>query len=751
MVAGSAIRAGRAFVELFADDSALVRTLRRAENHIIRFGEKIKTIGRHLATLGIAASIPLVSATNTYAKFDDAMRAVKAVTGAVGKEFDMLTEKAKYLGRTTSFTAIQVAGAMLELGRAGFAPKEIDDSIASVLNLARATKTDLSEATRIASSSLRAFNLPAEDMTRVCDVMVAAANTSAQTLEDLGHSMAYCAPIAEKYGLTLEQTCKAIGALSNYGIKASQAGTTFRRILVNMADKDIQKQLKRLGVTVKDIKTGNMRDVATVLKDLGVATQNMARGKKLTLFKDIFGVWAMAGGASLTAASFERLYNAIDDAGGVAARTAKEMDSGIAGSLRMLWSAVEGVAIAIGEALNPVLQPLVDWLTKAASGLVVFITNNKQLVVSIAKTVASVLGIGVALFSVGLGFIAVGKIIGLVAVSIASIGRIFLGAFDIVLGGLAAISFVGKSFVSVFSKIASTITSVAKTLAAGIRISYLVLAKLGAIAFTIIGGVLRGVMALAAGIVGAFGLIIRVAFAVAATAIPIIMSIASTLSTVLMTCITAVVSAIGTIMSALAPLFSLVLSALAPFITTCILSLQMIGGAILISVASVAYVVASAFVAVEAMIVSACSAIITTVISAFSALGAMIVSTLAPIITVVVGFCTSVFTAIGAVITAAFATVVSLIGSAMLSVMAYVVGVMSSLVAAASFAIASVITTIGSVIAGALAAMSPIIVVLLTIATAVGAVYMMIAALSYIGSVISDVFLRTVDLIGKCL
>ena len=96
------------------------------------------------------------------------------MTGAVGEEFDKLTEKAKYLGRTTSFTASQIAGAMLELGRAGFAPQEIDDSIASILNLARATKTDLSEATRIASSSLRAFNLPAEETGRVCDVMVAA-------------------------------------------------------------------------------------------------------------------------------------------------------------------------------------------------------------------------------------------------------------------------------------------------------------------------------------------------------------------------------------------------------------------------------------------------------------------------------------------------------------------------------------------------------------------------------------------------
>ena len=345
MPAAGTIRAGRAFVELFADDSALVRTLRRAENHVIKFGKNIKAIGLSLTALGFSMGLPFAGAVKTYAQFDDVMRAVKAITSAVGVELELLTEKAKFLGRTTSFTTSQIAGAMLELGRAGFAPKEIDNSIQGILDLARATKTDLSETTRIAASALRAFNLPAEEMTRICDVMVAATNNSSQTLEDLGHSMAYCAPIAEKYGLSIEQTCKAIGALSNYGIKASQAGTTFRRIMINLSDRRIQKRLQGLGVAVQDIRTGEMREVASVLKDLGAATAKMAKGDKLTLFKEVFGVWALAGGASLTTAEFERLYNAVDKAGGVARRTAKEMDSGLAGSLRMMWSAVEAVAI----------------------------------------------------------------------------------------------------------------------------------------------------------------------------------------------------------------------------------------------------------------------------------------------------------------------------------------------------------------------------------------------------------------------
>jgi TP901 family phage tail tape measure protein len=192
---------------------------------------------------------------------------IKASVGANEKEFERLTEKAKLLGRTTSFTATQVAAAMLEFGRAGFDPDMIDVAIASLLSLARATGTDLPIATEIAVNSMYSFELGAGDMRRVCDVMVAAANGAAMTFADLGDSMSYCAPIAKEYGLTLEDTCKLIGALSNYGIKASQAGTTFRRILTNLADADIQKQLRSLGVAVVDMNTGKMRVVSAVLRD----------------------------------------------------------------------------------------------------------------------------------------------------------------------------------------------------------------------------------------------------------------------------------------------------------------------------------------------------------------------------------------------------------------------------------------------------------------------------------------------------
>jgi len=200
MPSGRAIRAGRAFVELFADNSKLVRGLRAARAKIRAFGQRLQNIGTRIAATTAAMAVPVGIAVRTFAGFEDQMAQVRAVTGAADSDFEKLTQRAKELGRTTSFTAAQVAGAMTELGRAGYKPAQILDAIGPALNLARATSTDLPRAAEIASAAMRGFGLTAKDTTYIADVLTATANNSAQGLEDIGESLKYVAPLAKEAG-----------------------------------------------------------------------------------------------------------------------------------------------------------------------------------------------------------------------------------------------------------------------------------------------------------------------------------------------------------------------------------------------------------------------------------------------------------------------------------------------------------------------------------------------------------------------
>ncbi|MBN2581478.1 MAG: phage tail tape measure protein [Planctomycetes bacterium] len=434
MANSTAIRAGRAFVELFADDSKLVRGLRRAEKKLKAFGDSVRNLGLKMAGIGAAMLGPLAIAGRIFSGFDDQMRTVKAVTGATAEEFDRLTEKAKLLGRTTSYTAAEVAAGMTELGRAGFAPDEIDAAIAHVLNLGRATGVDLAEAAGIAGASLRAFGLEAGQIGRVADVLTATANGSAQSISELGESMKYAAPVAATYGMSLEDTSKALGALANFGIKGSMAGNTLKRVMLQLANTDVQKTLGWLGVGVMD-QAGNLRNVSDVLIDIGKAMDQMGQGQRVSMLSELFGDRAIAGAAKLTGAAFDRLNESIDNASGTAARTAEEMDAGIGGALRRLWSAVEGIALAVGDALAPVVSDLADKLSAAAGYVTAFLVENRELIVTVAKIAAGILAAGVALTILGTLIGGVGSALGVLATIATGVGSA-LALVGTILGAL---------------------------------------------------------------------------------------------------------------------------------------------------------------------------------------------------------------------------------------------------------------------------------------------------------------------------
>ncbi|MGD9856509.1 MAG: hypothetical protein AB7U20_16300, partial [Planctomycetaceae bacterium] len=81
MASSQGIRAGRAFVELFADDTKLVRGLKAAEKRLKAFGAGVQSIGTKLFGLGTAAVAPLLATTNVFASMGDQLAKMSARTG----------------------------------------------------------------------------------------------------------------------------------------------------------------------------------------------------------------------------------------------------------------------------------------------------------------------------------------------------------------------------------------------------------------------------------------------------------------------------------------------------------------------------------------------------------------------------------------------------------------------------------------------------------------------------------------------
>ena len=211
----------------------------------------MRAFGAVGASVGLAVSTPIGLALKSYADFDDQMRKVRAVTQANDQDLETLTDTAKELGRTTSFTADEVAGLMVQLGRAGFDPSQIEQMTGSVLDLARATGTDAPMAAGVMATAIRQFNLDAGQASRVADTLTVAANGSFNSIETLAESLTYAGPVAADLGMSIEETAAILGTLGNVGIQGSMAGTAIRRLLMLTAAE--AKRMNRIfGVEFKD-------------------------------------------------------------------------------------------------------------------------------------------------------------------------------------------------------------------------------------------------------------------------------------------------------------------------------------------------------------------------------------------------------------------------------------------------------------------------------------------------------------------
>ena len=396
------IRAGGAFVEITARDGAFMKGLGAAQGKLRAFAASCQSIGSSLLAVSAGMVAPFGLAASAFGSFDDAMRSVQAVTGSTGAEFDALSAKARALGASTSYTAKEAADAMGALGRSGFKSGQIDDAISSVLSLARATGTDLARSADIVSNALNMFGLSAGNASDAADVLVATANNSAQTLDDLFEALKMVGPQAKAAGYDIRETSAALGILANVGIKGSMAGNAVKRALQQFADPATQGKLAAIGVAVKDAE-GNLRALPDIFRDLAVKMNALPTADKLALAKDIFDVRASGAGLAL-AANAEQLdafLAKLRDVTGAASDTATAMDAGLGGSLRILKSAVEAVQLALGKAIEGPLKEWVDWAKNGATALAAWIERHQKLAAAIGAVAVSFAGFTVGVKVLG--------------------------------------------------------------------------------------------------------------------------------------------------------------------------------------------------------------------------------------------------------------------------------------------------------------------------------------------------------------
>ena len=175
-MAGGAIRAGRAFVEIFADNTRLIRGLRTAQRRLRNFGGSVRSMGAQLLGIGGIAAAPLAAAVNAASELEETMNKFNVVFGANAAAVKSWGDDfAGQVGRSKTQIADFLASTQDLFVPLGFDPKQAAEMSKSVTGLA---------------VDLASFNEKVSDQ---------------QALDDLQAALTGSGEVMKKYGVVLNE------------------------------------------------------------------------------------------------------------------------------------------------------------------------------------------------------------------------------------------------------------------------------------------------------------------------------------------------------------------------------------------------------------------------------------------------------------------------------------------------------------------------------------------------------------------
>lgn len=408
------IKAGRAFVLIEAVDKT-ARVFGKVYANFMKLGRDLSRLGQDIMMKSMAALFPTAISLKVYKDFDDAMKKVEARSRGTGREMDVIRQQAKKLGRETAFTAAEIGNLQAILAQKGFTRSQIPKATVPIMTLARAAGEgfdageDAENATRLVTGALKAWRMETGKAGEVADMFTAAVNGSSFTLQELITSLQYAGPVAAEFNLSLADTLATLGMMRDLEIDPSIAGTAFRNMQLYMTSTKGQDDFNAVlqeatGNTISFVDAaGNLRPLPDLIFAIGKASEHMGSAMKMNMLGELFGVRAVVPASALQHGieGFARLHTEITTSTGLSVKAMAKMEAGIGGAWRRFTSAAEGMALAVGEALEPALMDLEKKVSELMTSFASWTHNNSEAVIQVLMLVSASFALGVALTAVG--------------------------------------------------------------------------------------------------------------------------------------------------------------------------------------------------------------------------------------------------------------------------------------------------------------------------------------------------------------
>lgn len=303
------LRAGRDGEQAFMNVQRALSTasvqINKANGLLGEFWVTLKNTARwQISSTALHAFVGSLQTAYGYAKnLDESLNNIRIVTGHNIEYMDKFAEKANKAAKALSSTTLDYTNASLIYYQQGLSDEEVSKRTEVTLKMANAAGESAEKISDQLTSVWNNFAKGSDNLEHYADAMVRLGAVTASSTDEIVDGVQKFASVASTIGLSFDNAAAALATITattreSADVVGTALKTLFARIQgLNLGEtlddgttvNKYSEALLKVGVNIKDA-NGNLKDMDTLLDEIGNRWQTLERDEKTALAQTVAGV-----------------------------------------------------------------------------------------------------------------------------------------------------------------------------------------------------------------------------------------------------------------------------------------------------------------------------------------------------------------------------------------------------------------------------------------------------------------------------
>ena len=234
---------------------------------------------------------------------NESLNRIQIVTGQNTQEMAKFAEQANKSAKALSSTTVDYTDAALIFYQQGLKGKDVTDRTDTVIKMANVTKESAEDVSSQMTAIWNNFYDGSESLEHYADVITNLGAHTASSSKEIAEGLEKFAAVGDTVGLSYDYATTALATVvAQTRQSADTVGTSFKTIFSRLEGLQLGKTLEdgtdlnkysaalqKVGVDIKT-SSGELKNMDTILDDLGERWQNLERDQKMALAQTVGGV-----------------------------------------------------------------------------------------------------------------------------------------------------------------------------------------------------------------------------------------------------------------------------------------------------------------------------------------------------------------------------------------------------------------------------------------------------------------------------